>query len=126
MVFHCHEHMKLFQSKRGEALTIIVIIVIIILFLTWVVSVNSRECRNNSQCDNGFYCGSDFACHQIPTIEKTIVKNNLILPSFIIAIAIIIGAIIMKSGFPFRIRIEPRENKAEMPRHDPSQRMKMP
>lgn len=120
-------HMNLFHNRKGEALTIIVIVVIIILFLTWVVSVNSRECRNNSQCDKGFYCGSDFACHQIPVIEKTIVKNNLILPSFIIALAIIIGAIIVKSGkIPFRIRIEPREKDNGHAKETQSQRLKMP
>jgi hypothetical protein len=85
------------MGKRGEALTIIVVVVIIVIFLGWLVNFNSRECRSNTDCSNGFYCGSDFACHQVPVVEKTIVKNNLIVPSAIIGVAIIIASLILRS-----------------------------
>jgi len=94
--------MKLF-NKRAEAVTIILIVVIIVIFLGWLVNLGFKECRSNAQCPSDYYCGSDFSCHQIPTIEKTVVKNNLIIPSAIIGIAIIIAALILKSNkFSFR------------------------
>ena len=89
--------MKMLRSKKSEViLATIFIVLIIIIFLGWLVNIGSRECRTNSDCGNANYCGSDFACHQIPTIEKTIVKNNFIIPSIIIAIAIIIAAFVLK------------------------------
>jgi uncharacterized ion transporter superfamily protein YfcC len=107
--------MKLFGSKKSEALTIIVIVVIILVFLGWVINVGSRECKNNSQCGSGQYCGSDYACHQIPTIEKTTVKNNLILPSIIIGIAIVMGAVIIRYGKSYT------ERRNEAPRDQQEQ-----
>jgi uncharacterized protein YpmB len=104
--------MNIFHNKKSEALIIILIVIIVVVFLGWIVSIGSKECRSNSDCSSEFYCGSDFACHKIPTIEKTIVKNNLIFPSTIIGIAIIIAAIIIKwSKLPFRKRIKPKENE---------------
>ncbi len=96
--------MQLFNVKKGEAvLAVILIIIIIVIFLGWLVNVGTKECRSDSECGNDNYCGSDFSCHQIPVIEKTIVKNNLIVPSLIIGLAIIIAAIVLKSGkIPFR------------------------
>ncbi|MBW2976750.1 hypothetical protein KY347_04865 [Candidatus Woesearchaeota archaeon] len=95
--------MRIFDFKKSEALTITLIIVVVLIFIGWLVSFSSRECRTNSHCADGFYCGSDFACHQIPVIEKTVVKNNLLVPSIIIGIAIILSAVILKSPkMPFR------------------------
>jgi len=88
----------LFKFKKADGgLTIVLVVVIIAVFLGWLVNLGSKECRSNSDCGNGLYCGSDFACHQIPIIEKTIVKNNLIWSSTIIGTAIIISALILKS-----------------------------
>jgi len=83
--------------KADGGLTIVLIIVIIVIFLGWLVNLGLKECRNNSDCSSGYYCGSDFSCHQIPLIEKTVVKNNLLAPSLIMGIAIIIAAFILKS-----------------------------
>ena len=106
--------MKIFNSKRGEIVLIILIILIITFSLGWLINLGSRECRSNSQCDNDFYCGSDFACHQIPVIEKTIVQNNLVIPSIIIGIAIVIAAIVLRSGKKFT-----RENQhQEIPQEE--------
>jgi len=90
--------MNLFNNKRAEIVSIILIIIIITIALGWIINLGSRECKSNAQCGSGYYCGSDFSCHQIPTIEKTVVKNNLITPSIIIGIAIIIAAIILRLG----------------------------
>ena len=90
--------MYMLNNKRAEAITFIFTIAIIALFLGWLINFNSRECRSNSQCKDGFYCGSDFSCHQMPVVEKTIVQNNLLTPSIILGIAIILSAVILKSG----------------------------
>lgn len=105
--------MQLFKVKKGEAvLAVILIIIIIVIFLGWLVNVGARECRSNSECGSDNYCGSDFSCHQIPVIEKTIVKNNLIVPSLIIGLAIIIAAIVLKSG-KFRFGKKAQEHSYE-------------
>ena len=102
--------MKIFQSRKSEAITIILVTLIIIIFLGWLINVGSRECRSNSQCGSAQYCGSDFACHELPTIEKTIVKNNLIVPSIILGIAVIIAALIIKSGKSSSRKNQPMES----------------
>ncbi|HJN56590.1 MAG: hypothetical protein QF436_00125 [Candidatus Woesearchaeota archaeon] len=105
--------MQLFNAKKGEAvLAVILIIIIIVIFLGWLVNVGTKECRSNSECRSDNYCGSDFTCHQIPVIEKTIVKNNLIVPSLIIGLAIVIAAIVLKSG-KFRFRKKSQEQGYE-------------
>jgi len=90
--------MRIFESRKSEAITVILVTLIIIIFLGWLINIGSRECRSNSQCGSAQYCGSDFACHELPTIEKTITKNSLIVPSIILGIAIIIAALIIKFG----------------------------
>jgi len=98
--------MRIFNNKRAEAVTLILVIVIVAVFVGWLIDFNSKECRSNANCNDGFYCGSDFACHQIPVIEKTLVKNNLVFPSIIIGIAIVIAAIVLKlEKIPFRKKI---------------------
>jgi len=96
LVFITRSIMKIFKFRNGEAFTIIIIVVIIVIFLGWLINFNSKECRSNSQCPADYYCGSDFSCHQIPVIEKTTIKNNLIIPSIIIGIAIIIATFVLK------------------------------
>lgn len=92
--------MRIFESKKSEAITVILVTLMIIVFLGWLINIGSKECRSNSQCGSAQYCGSDFACHELPTIEKTIVKNNLLVPSIILGIAIVIAAVIIRSGKP--------------------------
>ena len=83
-----------FYKKSEAGLIAVLIIVIVLIFLGWIFNLSQRECRSNKDCGSESYCGSDFVCHPYPTIEKTIVKYNLIVPSLIIGIAIIITAII--------------------------------
>jgi len=90
--------LNILKSRKADGgLTLVLIVIIIVVFLGWLVNLGSKECRNNSDCGSGYYCGSDFSCHQIPSIEKTVVKNNLLAPSVIIGLAIIIAAYILKS-----------------------------
>ena len=51
----------------------------------------------------------------MPVIEKTIVKNNLIIPSAIIGAAIIISALILKSG---RISFKRKKNNMGSEAHE--------
>lgn len=102
--------MGLLRNKKSEILSIISVAIIIAILIGWLVSFGSRECRSDNDCAEDHYCGSDFACHQIPVIEKTIVKNNLIIPSAIIGSTIIIAAFILKSG-----RISFRRKGSSMP-----------
>jgi len=85
------------RFKRADGgLTVVLVVIIVVIFLGWLANLGSKECRSNTDCGNEFYCGSDFACHQIPVIEKTIVQNNLVVPSIIIGIAIVIAALILR------------------------------
>mgnify|MGYP001593632376 CR=1 FL=1 len=94
-------------NKRAEALTAAVLITVIIaVFFGWLISFNSKECRSNSQCQSGYYCGSDFSCHEMPVIERTLIENNLFMPSIIIGIAIIAAAFIL------RVKNSSRNNKS--------------
>ena len=82
-------------NRRGDVgLGAIVVIVIILVFIGWLINLGMRECTSSTQCGEGSYCGSDFACHPIPTIEKTTVTNNLLVPSIIIGLAIIIATVL--------------------------------
>jgi len=85
-------------SRKSEAATTILIVLIVVFFIGWLVNVGQRECRTNKECGSESYCGSDFACHQYPTIQKTIVQYNFIVPSIIMGIAIVIAAIIFNRG----------------------------
>ena len=117
--------MDLLKNKKSEAITLILIIVIIAVFLGWLINFTSRECRSNSQCPKDNYCGSDFSCHQIPVIEKTVAGNNLVMPSIIIGIAIILSSIILKSEkMPFRKN--PRQEASQRKETTPEQAYKNP
>ena len=88
--------------KKSEAgFIFIFIFVIIILFLGLFANLDhgfgaGTGCRGNRDCGADAYCGSDFLCHQFPTIQKTVVQYNFIIPSIIIGIAIVIAAIIFR------------------------------
>lgn len=83
--------------KKSEAgLVVILILVIVVFFFGWLINISQRECRSNRDCGSEAYCGSDFSCHQFPTIQKTVIQNNFVVPSIIIGIAIVIATIIFK------------------------------
>jgi len=114
--------MNIFTNKRAEIVSIILILIVITTALGWLINLGSRECRSNTQCPSDNYCGSDFSCHKIPTIEKTSVKNNLIVPSIIIGLAIIIAAIVLRFGKKYfnndqeeAVQGNPKKNPLRMP-----------
>lgn len=89
----------MFKQKKSEAgLVVVLIIIVIVFFLGWLINISQRECKSNKDCGSESYCGSDFSCHTYPTIQKTVVQYNLVGPSVIIGIAIIIAAIIFNWG----------------------------
>jgi len=94
------------SSRRSEAATTILIVIIVVFFIGWLVNIGQRECRTNKDCGSESYCGSDFTCHQYPTIQKTVVQYNLLVPSVILAIAIVAAAMIFNRS-RFQAREEP-------------------
>lgn len=93
--------------KKAEAGLVIVTILIILIFsIGWLINVNQRECRTDNECGSESYCGSDFSCHPYPTIQKTIVQNNFLVPSIVIALAIVLAAIIFRWN-----KLRPKEEK---------------
>lgn len=87
----------LFLNRKAQITTTAVLItIIVIIFLGYVVRINSRECNSNKDCNEDQYCGSDFSCHNIPIIEKEVVKRSWTVPILIISITLIILAIIFR------------------------------
>ena len=98
----------MFKNKKSEAgLVIVIILIIAVFFFGWLININQRECKNNKGCSSDSYCGSDFSCHQYPTIQKTVVQYNFLVPSLIIGFAIVIAAII------FRLKSIPEKQTVE-------------
>ena len=102
--------MKRLYKKSEIGLAVILILVIVVFFFGWLINVSQRECRSNKDCGSEAYCGSDFSCHTYPNIQKTVVQYNLIGPSIIIGIAIIIAAIVFNW---YKIRAKEPEQVVE-------------
>lgn len=83
-------------KKADAGLVVILILVIAVFFFGWLINASQRECKSNRDCGSEAYCGSDFSCHQYPTIQKTIVQYNFLLPSLIIGFAIVVAAVILR------------------------------
>ena len=101
--------------KKSEAATTLLVILVIAFLIGWLVNVNQRECKRNSDCSSESYCGSDFSCHTYPTIQKTVIQYNLFWPAVVIGTALVFAAWIFKNG-EFRLRKEQKpvvEHKAE-------------
>ena len=83
------------DKKANAGVILIAIIIIIVVLYCWTIVLN-RECRSNKDCNDEEYCGSDFACHQIPIIERTIVKTSPVLPILFICMTIVALALIWR------------------------------
>ncbi len=84
-------------NKKAQAgLIAIVIILVALVFIGWLINVNNRECNSNADCEEEQYCGSDFSCHNIPVIEKTVIKRSITLPILIICATIVVLTIILR------------------------------
>ena len=86
------------MHKKGSAAVIVLGVVLLIVILAWAFTSLRGECRTDSACGDGKYCGADRACHTIPVVEKEVIKNNFLLPSIIIALSIVIGAVLLHLG----------------------------
>jgi len=110
------------HKKSEVGLVVVLILVIAVFFFGWVINVGQRECRSNSDCASESYCGSDFSCHTFPTIQKTVVQNNFVLPSVIIGIALVIAAVIFRWD-----KIIPGKNNGKVSQeHEINDDLKMP
>jgi hypothetical protein len=83
-------------NKKGNVFLIVAIGLIVLIILLFATTVFKKECRNDADCKEDYYCGSDFECHEPKIIEKIIVQNNLLIPSIILAIGLIIAALIIR------------------------------
>lgn len=83
------------NKKADIGVGVIVLVTVLLTFIAFFATLGQRECRGNKDCGSESYCGSDFSCHPYPSIQKTVVQYNLMVPSVIIGIAIVIGAIIL-------------------------------
>ena len=85
--------------KMGNMETIIAgtLIGLIAILTIWTVNYLSHECNNNSDCGDDSYCGAENSCHKYPTTPVTIVKYNFLGGALIIAFAIIVAAIILRT-----------------------------
>lgn len=84
------------NNKAQAGLIAVIIIIVALFFIGWLININSRECNSNTDCEEEQYCGSDFSCHQIPIIEKTIIKRSITLPVLIICATIIAIVVIWR------------------------------
>ncbi|MBU0614832.1 MAG: hypothetical protein KJ601_01965 [Nanoarchaeota archaeon] len=87
------------MNKHGVVdLAIIVLVVVCLVFLGWLVNLGTRECSGNNDCSNAQYCGADFSCHDIPIIEKEVktTQVSLVGPAFILGIAAVVVAVILR------------------------------
>ncbi|MEM4268319.1 MAG: hypothetical protein QXK37_05840 [Candidatus Woesearchaeota archaeon] len=91
--------LHMFSGKRAVTVLGVIVIVVVGMFLYWLVTKTSekKECRKDTDCGEGFYCGSDYSCHEFKVIEKTVVQYNLLGPSIILGISIIIAARILRT-----------------------------
>ena len=84
-------------SKSGQGLVLAVVVIIIIIgAITWFASLAKHECEKDTECPSEYYCGVDHKCHAFPVIEKTVIEYNLVLPSIILGVSIIIAAILLR------------------------------
>lgn len=84
------------MNKKGAAFAIVLVVIIIVVAVFWVIDFFQRGCNQDTDCPTNYYCGSDFECHEFKIVEITEIHNNFLIPSLIIAGAIIIGAFIIK------------------------------
>jgi ABC-type antimicrobial peptide transport system permease subunit len=84
------------MQKKGSAAIAVLVIIILVGAIYWIVGLAKRECSKDSDCGSDRYCGSDFTCHDYKIVQKTVVNYDLIIPSIIVGIAIVIGAYVLR------------------------------
>ena len=83
------------MNKKGNLLIGWAVILIIVILIIIVLEVN-KECRRDNDCPKDMYCAVGNICKDIPVIEKTVYKQDLLKPAALIALAVIIGAWFIK------------------------------
>ncbi len=88
-------------GKKGDVMLVtILILIILVIIIMFVDNFALRGCRRDSECGDNSYCGVDKECHTHPVIEREIIKErvaqDLLFPSVILGLALIIAAVIYK------------------------------
>lgn len=84
-------------NKKANIGIAVLVTVIVLFILWWLLGYATRQCSYDSQCLSDNYCGSDFKCHQHKVVERNVVVTDYSTPAAIIAIAVIIAALILKT-----------------------------
>lgn len=105
------------MNKKGAWLEALVIIIIVLAFAGWLINESWKECRSDSDCKSGQYCSSRFECRDIPKIVEKASPIMSTQSALILSVAIIVAAIILKLGNPFKKekKIEEKHHKEEKP-----------
>jgi len=83
------------DAWKTFGITMIVLIALISMVL--ILSYISRECNSDLDCNENQYCAYNNKCYNYPNIQYK--YFNLLPSAFIIAIAIVIGALILRKRF---------------------------
>ena len=83
------------KGKKATAVPMLAGAIILVILVAWIMVIAARECDHDSDCGENNYCGSDFKCHkhQIITVER----NNLVVPSIVLSVSIIIAALLLRT-----------------------------
>lgn len=84
------------MDKRADGGLTVIVIIIVLVAIAWGISFSGRECSSSDDCIEGQFCNSNFECKSYPTIEKTVVKQDLTQPAKYLAAAMVLGAIIIR------------------------------
>ncbi|MBI2102417.1 hypothetical protein HYT55_01140 [Candidatus Woesearchaeota archaeon] len=85
------------NTKGTVAIIIIAVALALVLLGTFIINLASRECNNNRDCTENAYCGTDYECHEFPK-SVVVEKNNLVWPSMIISLGLVLTAFVYKNG----------------------------
>lgn len=94
---------KRFNKKANIGIAVLITVIVLIV-LWWLLGYATRQCSYDSQCLSDNYCGSDFKCHQHKVVERNVVVTDYSTPAAIIAIAVIIAALIIKTDVFNRLK----------------------
>ena len=94
--------MNLLKHNKGELVSIITLVLIVLILIGYGIKMSGRQCTSNSECKDTQYCGSDYKCHDMQIVK--VYKHDLLMPSIILAVAIVVGAVIMKKKKEERVK----------------------
>jgi hypothetical protein len=104
--------MRLYRKGVADKVAwgIMITAVILVSGAALLMELN-KECRKDADCGSkDFYCGSDFSCHEKEIVVKTEIRQDYTIPAYVLAIAIMIAAIILRSkDIKFKLPERPKK-----------------